>query len=107
MNKCSCVKCQPYMKLEEPNMETKATERPWSVGADRHIRSKDPSHLEVAKINSHSINGIETAKANAELIVRAVNSHDALMEALKRISNMQKIEGAVIEAKLALARGEA
>lgn len=45
-----------------------------------------PGHREVAAVYWHVVDSDhETAMANAEFIVRAVNAHDALVEALQAV----------------------
>lgn len=47
----------------------------------------------------------ETARANAELIVKAVNNHDALVKALEEIANCSSIPITVAKAALAAVGG--
>jgi len=54
---------------------------PWSIGKRRWITSGD---VDIARIHDVSRIGEAEAVANAEFIVRACNSHDALLEALER-----------------------
>ena len=62
-----------------------ATARPWKIGPshtnDWAIRETSPDNECVAI--TVEVSPFEAAKANAELIVRAVNSHDQVVEALK------------------------
>jgi hypothetical protein len=55
---------------------------PWSIGKRRWITSGD---VDIARIHSVSKIGENEAVANAEFIVRACNSHDALLEALENL----------------------
>lgn len=62
------------------------TPTPWRTykpdGEKWHIGAEDPSHLIIGTINGHyRTSGIN--QANAEFIVRAVNSHEILLEAVK------------------------
>lgn len=59
---------------------SKATSRPWEA-IGRYVCEKDG--LAIADCGSFTKN-IEKSKANAELIVRAVNCHEELVEALEQ-----------------------
>lgn len=63
-----------------------ATKRPWKYNeSDNVIYSDDKSPLiEIVPISKYV--GIEERKANARLIVKAVNCHDELVEALKQLN---------------------
>jgi len=107
------------------NEKDRATPRPWSVS--RNNAGAIPPHFQPPEIlgrGGHACvaaqlgNGPE-AEANAALIVRAVNSHDKLVEALTelesiahrmggehpRFDTLNNATGKAIAA-LALARGE-
>ena len=60
---------------------------PWSIGKRRWITSGD---VDIARIHSVSKIGENEAVANAEFIVRACNSHDALLEALELYDSFSK-----------------
>ena len=67
-----------------------ATKRPWKTGTtgdgDLWIEGTDPREPVIADIVPRKQHGItEEDEANAELIVRAVNSFDALLSALKEV----------------------
>lgn len=71
---------------------SKATPRPWRVddeGFIKYGRHSDYLKLQSAWIEDAWINDKE-AIANAALIVRAVNSHDALVEACREFA--RKVE---------------
>ena len=86
-----CLYCRGYveirddllvtLRMETTNMAdiTQHTPVPWSIGTRRWITSGD---LDIARIHSVSKIGEGEAVANAEFIIRACNSHDALLEAL-------------------------
>ena len=62
--------------------DTQHTLVPWSIGKRRWITSGD---LDIARIHSVSKIGENEAVANAEFIVRACNSHDALVDTLQSV----------------------
>ena len=62
--------------------DTHHTLVPWSIGKRRWITSGD---LDIARIHSVSKIGEAEAVANAEFIVRACNSHDALVDTLQSV----------------------
>ena len=87
----------------------KHTPTPWSVGATRYheqtveidTESRDPdlghrnwtAMIECYGSNENPDIGIQKAMANARFIVKAVNNHDRLVEALARVDrDMQKNE---------------
>ena len=62
-------------------MTDKATKRPWVAYSDRSTINIDgPDRMPVALMAS-TCRSEEEALANRDLIVRAVNAHDALVEA--------------------------
>ena len=61
-------------------MEQKHTRIPWQVTTDAKNEFFWVESLNVAELVAS-----ETTQANAELIVTAVNNHDELVEALKRL----------------------
>ena len=64
------------------------TPGPWTIGRGRRwITSGD---VDIARIHDVSKIGEAEAVANAEFIIRACNSHDALLEALE---NLMEWEG--------------
>lgn len=66
---------------------SEATPRPWgqvSVGGKRYISATDNGNETLVGMLFMP----EKARANAGLIVRAVNSHDALVEALEWLVNV-------------------
>jgi hypothetical protein len=66
------------------------TPGPWSIGKRRWITSGD---LDIARIHSVSKIGEAEAVANAEFIIRACNSHDALLEALEATAEYIRDDG--------------
>lgn len=76
------------------------TELPWMVGSNgrsviRHVPdlADGYDHFMVSVASAHSLVSGAEAAANAALIVRAVNSHDALVKALKSARyRLDKIE---------------
>lgn len=69
---------------------SEATKRPWKSGttgdSDLWIEGTDPTQNVIADIVARGDSGItDEDEANAELIVRAVNSFEALLEAAKDI----------------------
>lgn len=69
--------------------ETKHTPTPWRVSrherdACMYVDSDDTVMGGVAALWGGQVGGVETAEANAEIIVRAVNHHAALLAMLKR-----------------------
>lgn len=102
--------------------ETKATARPWRIVDLGTSKRGNPLDATLAGPNGLPMMFIpytsDIAKANAELIVRAVNSHDALVRALsvaKHYLDCLDMETAdekvredlqTINAALKLARGE-
>ena len=95
-----------------------ATPRPWTRGRwvwDAYARREVPSIFAggatVAQLHVAPITPFEEAEANAALIVRAVNAHEKLVEALKvvharRIAWPAEVEALVVEA-LRAAEGDA
>lgn len=85
-------------------METKHTPTPWTVGyASLSVEGKtEKGVMKILDIRGwghltgrgHGALGLsdeqgkQVQEANAEFIVRACNSHDALVEALEKIANM-------------------
>lgn len=71
------------------NSEAKATPRPWHI-----ITGQDKRHMNFPIMceKNHLIGSIiwgafydrETAQANASLIVKAINNHEALLEACRK-----------------------
>lgn len=43
--------------------------------------------MQVAEVSVHSLIGVETAKANANKLVKSWNAYDVLVDALKRLMN--------------------
>ena len=107
--------CKPFFQCEdcgeivnengeseaEPDTDTdKATARPWSVnhigeGVYRREALFDDNHGQIAEMIDAG-NGA----ANAALIVRAVNSHDGLVEACERlVAHVEKLDH-MYEAKM-------
>ena len=70
--------------------DTQHTPVPWSIGKRRWITSGD---LDIARIHSVSKIGEGEAVANAEFMIRACNSHDALLEALERLVEWESVIG--------------
>ena len=66
--------------------DTQHTPVPWSIGKRRWITSGD---VDIARIHSVSKIGEGEAVANAEFIVRACNSHDALLEVLETLMALE------------------
>lgn len=85
-----CPKCHP-----KPTPETSHTPTPWELGADGrgimadnqklilHVKNTGPEH---AGKPGHV--SVRESLANAAFIVRAVNSHDELLEAAKNARNV-------------------
>ena len=80
----------------------KATPRPWKYdenGVITNMGSSIATTFQVAWENSratkeHNQNMIDEQKANASLIVKSVNNHDALLEACKEaIEIIESLEG--------------
>ena len=93
-----------------------ATPRPWIIGKNAadykgRVTIRDAEGWEIAQIPGlPSDQPHERQDANAELIIRAVNSYDAMREALEAIYNAsgdeQHIEAyAKVRAALALTKG--
>lgn len=74
-------------------IETEATPRPWVADDEAYIRT--PEGVLIAVVHD-GLRNIDTndpiARANAALIVRAVNSLDALVEALKAVTECTPID---------------
>ena len=66
------------------------TPTPWSIGRRRWITG---GNVDIARIHSVSKIGEAEAVANAEFIIRACNSHDALLSALEMALRMMEAEG--------------
>ena len=69
---------------------TQATPGPWTIGPNGRSIIKDApgiadgyDHYMIAVLSAHSLIGDQEAKANASLIVRAVNERDELIAALE------------------------
>lgn len=72
-----------------------ATARPWEAnnGEITTPREVNRSYRRIAAIQDYGIGGLhEMDEANAELIVRAVNSFDAAKEALQNMLN-ERLDG--------------
>ena len=69
--------------------DTQHTPVPWSLEYRRWITSGD---VYIARIHDVSKIGEAEAVANAEFIIRACNSHDALLEALEMALRMMEGE---------------
>lgn len=88
-----------------------STPRPWTITKEKFRTFDNEVH---SNISIHTMIGEEriallgqNKEANAELIVRAVNAHDELVEALKKILDPETmIEEKIIFAKQALAKAE-
>ena len=68
-------------------MKTKHTETPWKVkGNNIDIMAPDVAigELLVAKVTHDGHDALEV-QANAQFIIKAVNNHDALVEALQKL----------------------
>lgn len=64
----------------------KATPRPWLVRDNGTITNKDQSsYVFVCDFKSNNDNRVTMDWANAELIVRAVNNHDKLVDAASKL----------------------
>ena len=84
-----------------------ATKRPWHIdGFDlTNIIVKHPSGNGWIKVaDCHGEFPIDEQIANAQLIVRAVNSHDELVEALQDLLDRPDNENNRIKAKQALSK---
>jgi len=84
------MKNQPEVK-SKPSQDT-GTKRPWSISTEkqamyRRMIMQGDSCVAVTSISPDNFRGISIAEgeANARLIVKAVNCHDELVEALKAI----------------------
>lgn len=82
-----CAMCPDYdggaaMSMNTPIKQAKATARPWKQSGN-HIHAPQENGLtkRIAICDTEMFVG-GTGQANAELIVRAVNTHDALIEFL-------------------------
>lgn len=63
-----------------------ATPRPWRVAPDDlSVMGAAPVHRHICGTVSNHVPTLAEMRANARLIVRAVNSHDALVAALEDI----------------------
>ena len=62
--------------------DTQHTPTPWSIGRRRWITG---GNVDIARIHSVSKIGEAEAVANAEFIIGACNSHDALLAALTQL----------------------
>lgn len=67
----------------EESMQTQATARPWHLDAEQ---MNDYGLPRVLGADGSIVAGVMGSGANAALIVRAVNNHDALMAALEDIA---------------------
>ena len=91
-----------------------ATARPWHVGvkqAEKIIYTGNGWAVANCTVY-HGTADAEESAANAALIVRAVNAHDAMREALERIAagdptHTQFAALAISEARAAIALGDA
>lgn len=77
----------PHAAAAEPATRAGATARPWRTGSQRNSIWKDdnlviPKHIATCEPGLNAISR-EECDANAELIVRCVNSHDTLVHALQ------------------------
>lgn len=86
------------------------TATPWSIAASGRLIIREVpgladgyDHYSVAVLSSHSLVGLEEACANAAFIVRAVNSHDALVKALEDIAALSITHGHTLAAAEAIA----
>ena len=64
-----------------------ATKRPWKVQFESYVMAEDGGQIaSVTDGRPEEDTNNEIMRANAALIVQAVNAHDALVEALREIS---------------------
>lgn len=68
-----------WIEIDTPAPEGKASSRPWRVIARKDLRPRGPLMVDMGAVECIG----DAADANAALIVRAVNAHDALVEAAK------------------------
>ena len=85
--------------------EDKATPRPWTLAGEYMVgMGKRPvASTDVYNSNQDTMRHREENQANAQLIVRAVNNHEALVEALRMIDKLYHSEdgaGAIARAAL-------
>jgi len=82
--------------------EDKATPRPWTLAGEYMVSmGKRPiASTDVYNSNQDTMRHREENQANAQLIVRAVNNHEALVEALRKITERYKPIGATREETL-------
>lgn len=77
-------------------IESKHVQTPWELSdGDTSIWGTSPlnARVRIADIRQHSpMNGIDN-KATARLIVRAVNSHEKLLDLVKRINYAFYVDG--------------
>lgn len=82
--------------------ETKHTPGPWSSGPTGSVMMGYSQPFAVAEHGSKNLiagcfgdvrGGPDTAEANARLIVRAVNSHDDMLTALRPFALLAKLHG--------------
>ena len=66
--------------------QAKHTPTPWELEGNCHIKSIEGWAIADCDLDYSSLN-LDQQEINASFIVKAVNSHEALVEALKRISN--------------------
>lgn len=64
-------------------MTTQPTKRPWHITKIGNIRSSND--IGIANMDYFE-KSVEEYKANSELIIKAVNCHDELVEALKELN---------------------
>ena len=69
--------------------DTQHTPGPWSLEYRRWITSGD---VYIARIHDVSKIGEGEAVANAEFIIQACNSHDALLEVLESLMDVEGVE---------------
>ena len=86
------------------------TPTPWKVGASSKVKIFRSDDLTMVCECDHSQITFEESESNADHIVRCVNSHDALVAALDKISNSRKAEAyeliAIADKALKQAKGE-
>lgn len=98
-------------------MTTEHTPTPWTINEPHAARSNNAQILDldgyiVVECSGYASHTGVNAKHNAAFIVRAVNSHEALVKALEAMTLDYKLDGfpeitRAAQAALRLAKGEA
>ena len=99
------------MTNENKTQETKHAPTPWRIDGGTNNRGEQFIWTNGNYFGGHAIacvyDRMKDAKENAEFIVRAVNSHEALLESLKDVLAHSELQAGIIREKAVKAIAQA